>query len=93
MRAAIFQGVGKPLVVDDIPVSKPEGPKDVVVKVGRCGICGSDFHTTLDVLEAGDTRPHSMITDTIKIDETPKAFEALKQRTTQCKVLIDSGKS
>ncbi|MDG2174658.1 MAG: alcohol dehydrogenase catalytic domain-containing protein [Gammaproteobacteria bacterium] len=53
----------------------------------------SDFHTTLDVLESGDTCAHSMITDTVSIDETPLAFEALKQRTTQCKVLIDSWNS
>lgn len=52
-----------------------------------------DFQTTLDVLESGDTSPHSMITDTISIAETPDAFEALKQRTTQCKVLIDSWNS
>jgi len=52
-----------------------------------------DFQTTLDVLEAGDTSPHGMITDTISIDDTPEAFEALKQRTTQCKVLIDSWNS
>jgi (R,R)-butanediol dehydrogenase/meso-butanediol dehydrogenase/diacetyl reductase len=52
-----------------------------------------DFHTTLDVLESGDTVPHSMITDTITIDEIPVTFEALKQRTTQCKVLIDSWNS
>lgn len=52
-----------------------------------------DFHTTLDVLEAGDTVPHGMITDTVTIDETPEAFEALKSRTTQCKVLVDSWNS
>jgi len=52
-----------------------------------------DFHTTLDVLEAGDTRPHHMITDTVTIDTMPEAFEALKQRTTQCKVLVDSWNS
>lgn len=52
-----------------------------------------DFQTTLDVLEAGETSPHSMITDTISIAQTPDAFEALKQRTTQCKVLIDSWNS
>ena len=52
-----------------------------------------DFYTTLDVLESGDTSPHSMITDTISIDETPEAFEALKNRTTQCKVLVDAWSS
>ena len=48
-----------------------------------------DFHRTLNVLESGDTCAHNMITDTVSIDDTPEAFEALKQRTTQCKVLIE----
>ncbi len=52
-----------------------------------------DFHTTLDLFESGDVAAHSMITDTVTIDQTPEAFEALKQRTTQCKVLIDSWNS
>jgi (R,R)-butanediol dehydrogenase / meso-butanediol dehydrogenase / diacetyl reductase len=47
MRAAVMQGLHKPLVVETIPDPVPaEG--DVVVKVGRCGICGSDLHMTED---------------------------------------------
>lgn len=47
MKAAVFQGVHKPLVVETTP--DPEcGPADVVVKVGRCGICGSDLHISED---------------------------------------------
>ncbi len=45
MRAAIFNGVGKPVTIDNIPDPTP-GPGDVVVKVGRCGICGTDVHMT-----------------------------------------------
>lgn len=48
-----------------------------------------DFQTTLDVFEAGDIAPHGMITDSVTIDQTPDIFEALKHRTTQCKVMID----
>lgn len=29
--------------IDDVPMPNP-GPRDVVVKVGACGICGSDVH-------------------------------------------------
>lgn len=47
MKAAVFQGVNKPLVVETIPDPTP-GPKDVIVKVGRCGICGSDLHISED---------------------------------------------
>ncbi len=47
MKAAVFSKVGQPLVVEDIPDPTP-GPNDVIVKVGRCGICGSDLHMTED---------------------------------------------
>lgn len=47
MRAAVMQGLHKPLAVETIPDPTP-GEGDVVVKVGRCGICGSDLHMTED---------------------------------------------
>jgi len=40
MKAAIYQGVGD-VKVADLPDPKP-GPKDVVVKIALCGICGTD---------------------------------------------------
>ena len=47
MRAAVMQGLHQPLAVETIPDPTP-GEGDVVVKVGRCGICGSDLHMTED---------------------------------------------
>ncbi|MCC6949679.1 MAG: alcohol dehydrogenase catalytic domain-containing protein [Bradyrhizobiaceae bacterium] len=47
MRAAIFNGVGKPLTVERVPDPRP-GPGQVLVRVARCGICGSDLHMTED---------------------------------------------
>lgn len=41
MKAAIYQGVGNIQVVDQ-PDPEP-GPKDVIVKVALCGVCGSDI--------------------------------------------------
>jgi len=40
MKGAIYQGVGDVKVVD-LPDPKA-GPKDIIVKVALCGICGSD---------------------------------------------------
>jgi threonine dehydrogenase-like Zn-dependent dehydrogenase len=45
MRALVFKGVGHPLVLDHIPDPVPE-PDQVILKVGRCGICGTDLHRT-----------------------------------------------
>lgn len=47
MRAAVMQGLHQPLAVETIADPTP-GDGDVVVKVGRCGICGSDLHMTED---------------------------------------------
>ncbi|HEB26324.1 MAG TPA: alcohol dehydrogenase [Porticoccus sp.] len=43
MRAAVYYGKEQPLVIEE--VSKPDiGPLDLLLKVSRCGICGSDVH-------------------------------------------------
>jgi 2-desacetyl-2-hydroxyethyl bacteriochlorophyllide A dehydrogenase len=45
MRAALFKGAGQPLVVESRADPDP-GPAEAVIKVHRCGICGSDLHMT-----------------------------------------------
>ncbi len=45
MRAAIFQEMSKPLVVEMLADPEP-GPGDIILKVRNCGICGSDLHMT-----------------------------------------------
>jgi len=45
MRAAVFKGIGKPLSVESLPDPTP-GPGEFVLRVGRCGICGTDLHMT-----------------------------------------------
>jgi threonine dehydrogenase-like Zn-dependent dehydrogenase len=42
MRAAVFKAVGKPLAIEQRPDPTP-GEGEVVLKVGRCGICGTDL--------------------------------------------------
>jgi (R,R)-butanediol dehydrogenase/meso-butanediol dehydrogenase/diacetyl reductase len=45
MQAPVFKGVGKPLVIETLPDPTP-GSGELVLKVGRCGICGTDLHMT-----------------------------------------------
>ena len=45
MKAAVFNGVGRPLAIETMPDPIP-GANEVVVKIGRCGICGTDLHMT-----------------------------------------------
>lgn len=45
MKAAIYPGEGKPVTIQDIPDPEP-GPNDILIKVHRCGICGTDLSMT-----------------------------------------------
>lgn len=45
MKAAVYPGSGQPLSIENLPDPEP-GPDDVVIKVQRCGICGTDLHMT-----------------------------------------------
>ena len=47
MRAVTFQELHQPLAFETLPDPTPDAGQ-VVVKVGRCGICGSDLHMTED---------------------------------------------
>ena len=47
MKAAVFKTLGKPLVIEEMADPVP-AEDEVVVEVGRCGICGSDLHMTED---------------------------------------------
>lgn len=42
MKAAVFRGTGN-IEVTDVPQPEP-GPREVVVRVAACGICGTDRH-------------------------------------------------
>jgi threonine dehydrogenase-like Zn-dependent dehydrogenase len=45
MKAAVYKGNGQPLVLETLPDPKP-GAGEVILKVHRCGICGTDLHMT-----------------------------------------------
>ena len=48
-----------------------------------------EFARAIGSLEAGQFPPQALISNTVGLDAVPQAFEALRRRTTQCKVLID----
>ena len=45
MKAAVFKGVGQPLAIETLADPVPAAG-ELVLKVGRCGICGTDLHMT-----------------------------------------------
>ena len=49
----------------------------------------ADFEFAIDMMVKGRINASAMITDVVKLDELPAAFEALRNPTSQCKVIID----
>ena len=45
MKAAVFHELHKPLVVESVGDPRPSDG-EVLIRIGRCGICGSDLHMT-----------------------------------------------
>ena len=45
MKAAIYPGHGKPVTIETL-ADPPPGPGDVIIKIARCGICGTDISFT-----------------------------------------------
>ena len=43
MKAAVLVETGKPLVIEDVLISKP-GPHEVLIRTAACGLCHSDLH-------------------------------------------------
>jgi len=48
-----------------------------------------EFCTAIDALDSGRYAPQALLSETVSLDAMPQAFEALRQRSTQCKVLVD----
>jgi threonine dehydrogenase-like Zn-dependent dehydrogenase len=45
MKAAIYPGGGGAVTIEELPDPRP-GPSDLIIKVSRCGICGTDLSMT-----------------------------------------------
>jgi (R,R)-butanediol dehydrogenase/meso-butanediol dehydrogenase/diacetyl reductase len=69
MKAAVCQGLHQPLVIADLADPTP-GDGEVVVRVGRCGICGSDLHMTEDPaygIKPGDVLGHEFAGEVVAL--------------------------
>jgi (R,R)-butanediol dehydrogenase/meso-butanediol dehydrogenase/diacetyl reductase len=64
-----MQGLHQPLKLDTLPDPTPQAG-ELVVKVGRCGICGSDLHMTEDPAYgkvAGDVLGHEFAGEVVAL--------------------------
>jgi (R,R)-butanediol dehydrogenase/meso-butanediol dehydrogenase/diacetyl reductase len=77
MRAVVMQGLHQPLALETLDDPTPQAG-EVVVKVGRCGICGSDLHMTEDPaygINKGDILGHEFAGEVVALG---KGTEGLK---------------
>jgi threonine dehydrogenase-like Zn-dependent dehydrogenase len=69
MRAVCWHGKGD-VRVDTVPDPKIEHPRDVIIKITACAICGSDLHL-LDgyqpTMEKGDVLGHENMGEVIEL--------------------------
>jgi (R,R)-butanediol dehydrogenase/meso-butanediol dehydrogenase/diacetyl reductase len=69
MKAVVTQGLQRPLRVEKLPDPVP-GQGEVVLKVARCGICGSDLHMTEDAafgIKPGEVLGHEFAGEVVAI--------------------------
>jgi len=69
VKAVVFQGLHQPLTLETLPDPSP-GAGELVVKVGRCGICGSDLHMTEDAAygcQKGDVLGHEFAGEVVAL--------------------------
>ena len=58
MKAAVFKRAGTPLVVETVEDPVP-GQGEAIIKVRRCGVCGTDLHMTSG--QGNDVAPNTVI--------------------------------
>jgi (R,R)-butanediol dehydrogenase/meso-butanediol dehydrogenase/diacetyl reductase len=76
MKAVTFQELHKPLAFETLPDPTP-GEGELVVKVGRCGICGSDLHMTEDPAygcKHGDVLGHEFAGEVVALGKDTKGL-------------------
>ena len=78
MKAVTFQALHTPLAFETLPDPTP-GEGDVVVRVGRCGICGSDLHMTEDAAygcKHGDVLGHEFAGEVVALGKNTEGLKA-----------------
>jgi (R,R)-butanediol dehydrogenase/meso-butanediol dehydrogenase/diacetyl reductase len=64
MRAVRFYGKGD-LRLEDVPAPGPPAPREVLLRVRYCGICGTDIHEYVEGAKIVPSKPHPMTRATL----------------------------
>jgi (R,R)-butanediol dehydrogenase/meso-butanediol dehydrogenase/diacetyl reductase len=67
MRAVVFRGAGR-LDIEDVP-DPVAGPRDILLRVRACGVCGTDLHTYTKGLfaEVGQIMGHEFAGEVVRV--------------------------
>src|SRR5262245_30851270 len=77
MKAGTFQALAAALGFGTLPDPTP-GEGEVVVHVGRCGICGSDLHMTEDATygcKHGDVLGHEFAGEVVALSKNTEGLK------------------
>lgn len=72
MKAAVFKEVGTPLQVENVADPTP-GDSELVMKVGFCGVCGTDLHATREGLTTaccGQVLGHEYVGEIVEVGKS-----------------------
>jgi (R,R)-butanediol dehydrogenase/meso-butanediol dehydrogenase/diacetyl reductase len=77
MKAAVFLALNQPLAVREVSAPQP-APDEVVIRVGRCGICGSDLHMTHEPafgIQPGAVLGHEFAGEIVELGRSAQGFK------------------
>jgi threonine dehydrogenase-like Zn-dependent dehydrogenase len=78
MKALAWHGKGD-MRVDTVPDPKIEHPRDAIIKVTACAICGSDLHIyngVIPEMKHGDVIGHETMGEVVEVGSENKALKA-----------------
>jgi threonine dehydrogenase-like Zn-dependent dehydrogenase len=89
LKAARFYQAGRPLAVEELPEPEP-GPKEVLLKVRACGICGSDIHIVYEGITPTAFQPiilgHEFSGQVARVGEGVRRWKAADRAAVNCLV-------
>jgi (R,R)-butanediol dehydrogenase/meso-butanediol dehydrogenase/diacetyl reductase len=77
MKAAVFREFDQPLQIDDVAEPRP-AVDQVLIRVARCGICGSDLHMTREPalgMRSGTVLGHEFSGEVLEVGTSTQGFK------------------
>ncbi len=77
MKAAVFHALRQPLIIEERDMPRPASD-ELVIRVGRCGICGSDLHMTEEPafgVPSGAVLGHEFAGEIVELGKEAQGFK------------------